>query len=219
MNKIVTTLLIILTIGANLKAQTFSDSYLDFFKKIWETEPTAEMKAQLDPSMDSLFIKSTGKGVWENQALQLKQSTIINIENYKAIFRLQGFDIDEKGKFLIIEESSFGGNCPPDLTRQGVVIFDQLVFNYKYDPDIETQYKLTTDFLDSNSIHINSRKIITEIAQRFDIDELTRLAKKEMELENLQPKVEYEIVVYDNSLEKPLRIIYLHDFVTKVHHK
>jgi len=216
MNKILTTLLIILTTVFNSKAQTFSDSYLDFFKKTWETEPTEEMKAQLDPSIDSLYIKSTGKGFWENQALQLKQTTILNIANYKAIFRLQGFDIDDKGKFIIIEETARGGNWPPDLTRQGIVIIDQLVFNYSYDPDREIQYELTTDFLDSKTTYFNSRKTITELALRFDIDELTRLAKKELELENIQPKAEYEIVVYNKDEEKTLRIIYLHDFLTEL---
>ncbi|MDZ7847443.1 MAG: hypothetical protein U5L96_12080 [Owenweeksia sp.] len=54
------------------------------------------------------------------------------------------------------------------------------------------------------------------MAKDYNIEEITTLAKKEMELDEMQPKVQYEIVVYDQAAEKPLRIIYLHDFLSDI---
>ena len=203
----------------NVKAQTFSDSYFNLFKESWEKEPTEEMRAQVDPSLDSLYRRSTGKGFWEMQTELLKQSTITNLENYKAVFKLKGIDIDEKNRLIIIEESSNSANWPPDLTRKGFVIVDDQTFTYRFDPNEEVQYDLDSGFLDRNQIYFDSRKIITDLAKSYDIDELGKLAKMEMELENVQPKVQYEIVVYDQNSEKPLRIIYLHDFITELEEK
>ena len=203
----------------NVKAQTFSDSYFNLFKESREKEPTEEMRAQVDPSLDSIYRKSTGKGFWEMQTELLKQSTITNLENYKAVFKLKGIDIDEKNRLIIIEESSNSANWPPDLTRKGFVIVDDQTFTYRFDPNEEVQYDLDSGFLDRNQIYFDSRKIITDLAKSYDIDELGKLAKMEMELENVQPKVQYEIVVYDQNSEKPLRIIYLHDFITELEEK
>ena len=210
-----------LIIGALLfcsstKAQTFSDDYFQFFKKSWEKEPTEEMKAQVPPSVDSMYRQSTGKGFWEIQAEQQKQSTLKNIENYKSAFKLNELDIDSLDKFVIIEESSRVANFPPDVTRKGFIIVDRQTFSYKFDPEAEVNYKLTTDFLAKESAFYDCRLIITDLAKDYDIEGLTTLAKKEMELEGTQPKVEYEIVVYDQAAEKPLRIIYLHDFISEI---
>lgn len=205
--------------SSSLTAQTFSEDYFEFFKKSWEKEPTEEMKAQVPPSVDSMYRQSTGKGFWEMQAEQQKQSTLINIENYKSAFKLNELDIDSVDKFVIIEESARGGNWPPDLTRKGFVIVDGQTFSYKFNPEAEVKYKLTTDFLAKENTFYECRLIIADLAKDYDIEGITTLAKKEMELEGMQPKVEYEIVVYDQTAEKPLRIIYLHDFITEIDKK
>ncbi|MDZ7847442.1 MAG: hypothetical protein U5L96_12075 [Owenweeksia sp.] len=141
--------LIIVTVilCSNLKAQTFSEDYFEFFKKSWEKEPTEEMKAQVPPSVDSIYRQSTGKGFWEMQAEQQRQSTLKNIENYKSAFKLNDIEIDSVNKFVIIEESSKVAKFPPDPTRKGLIIVEGQTFSYKYDPKAEVNYKLTNGLL------------------------------------------------------------------------
>lgn len=204
---------------SSIRAQTFSKDYFEFFKKSWEKEPTEEMKAQIPPSVDSMYRQSTGKGFWEIQAEQQNKSTLINIDNYKSAFKLNNINIDSIYKFIIIEESALGGNWPPDLTRKGLIIIDGETFSYQYSPEAEVNYKLTTDFLAIGNTFYDCRLIIADLAKNYDIEGITALAKKEMELEKIQPQVQYEIVFYDQSAEKPLRIMYLHEFIREIEKK
>ena len=196
-------------------SQTFSESYYDLFKKSWEKEPTKEMINQVDPKMDSLYRATTGKGFWEMQAEGLKKSTTNNIKSYKKVFELKNLDIDKIDKFIIIEESNRGMDFPPDFSRKGFVIIGSDTFTYHYNPEDENSLKLSNDYFVESNPNYKSRKIVTDIAKSDKIEQFSVLAEKEMELGIGEPKVEYEIVVYDKKMdEKPLKIIYLHDFIT-----
>ena len=209
--------LILILFSISAYSQTFSESYYDLFRKSWEKEPTKEMIDQVDPKMDSLYRATTGKGFWEMQAEGLKNSTTNNINNYKKAFDLNNLDIDKIDKFIIIEESNRGMDFPPDFSRKGFVIIGSEMFTYYYNPEKENSLKLTSDFFDKSNINYKSRKIVTDIAKSNNIEQFSVLAKKEMEIGIGEPKIEYEIVVYDEKMEeKPLKIIYLHEFITEL---
>lgn len=211
----VLTFLILFAISNSINGQTFSESYLHFFKKTWETEPTEEMKSQIDSTIDNLYKETTGKGFWENQAEQMEWTTLINIENFKSALMTMKIDIDKKDKLIIIEETSSGGDWPPNLTRDGFVFIDTKTYSYSFDSNRSPKYLLTTDFLDTNYIHFKSRKIIVDLVTTHDFTGLLELAKKETEYEPINPKVQYEIIIYDKYADEPLQIIYLHDRITR----
>lgn len=209
--------LILILFSISVYSQNFSESYYNFFRKSWEKEPTKEMIDQIDPKMDSLSKATTGKGFWEMQAEELKNSATNNINNYKKVFELKNLDIDKIGKFIIIEESNRGMEFPPDFSRKGFVIIGSETFTYFYNPEEENSLELSNDFFDESNPNHKSRKIVTDIAKSDKIEQFSILAEKEMELGIGEPKVEYEVVVYDKKLdEKPLKIIYLHDFITEL---
>ncbi|WP_425077902.1 hypothetical protein [Psychroserpens sp. S379A] len=209
--------LILILFSISTYSQTFSESYYELFRKSWEKEPTKEMIGQIDPKMDSLYRATTGKGFWEMQAEGLKNSTTNNISNYKKVFKLKNLDIDKIDKFIIIEESNRGMNFPPDFSRKGFVLIGTDIFTYYYNPGEENSLKLSNDYFNESNPNHESRKIITDIAKSDKNEQFSVLAKKEMELGIGEPRVEYEIIVYDKKIdEKPLKIIYLHDFVTEI---
>ncbi|SFS96399.1 hypothetical protein SAMN04487906_2371 [Zhouia amylolytica] len=198
-------------------SQTFSESYYDLFRKSWEKEPTKEMIDQVDPKMDSLYRATTGKGFWEMQAEGLKKTTTNNINNYKKVFDLKNLDIDKIDYLIIIEESIRGTNFPPDFSRKGFVVIGSDMFTYYYNPENGNSLKLTSDFFDESNPNYKSRQVVTDIAKSNKVEQFSILAKKEMEIEIGEPKIEYEIVVFDKKMgDKPLKIIYLHDFITEL---
>jgi hypothetical protein len=209
--------LILILFSVSTYSQTFSESYYNLFKKSWKKKPTKEMIDQIDPKMDSMYKATTGKGFWEMQAEGLKNSTTNNINNYKKIFELKNLDIDSIPKFIIIEESNRGMNFPPDFSRKGFVIIGSEKFTYFYNPEEENSLKLSNSFFDESNPNQKSRKIVTDIAKSDKLEQFSILAEKEMKLGIGEPKVEYEIVVYDIKMaEKPLKIIYLHEFITEM---
>ena len=108
-------------------------------------------------------------------------------------------------------------NFPPDFSRNGFVIIGSETFTYFYNPEEENSLELSNNFFDESNPNYKSRKIVTDIAKSDKIEQFSVLAKKEMELGIGEPKVEYEIVVYNIKMdEKPLKIIYLHDFITEL---
>jgi hypothetical protein len=217
--KIISALLILL---ANcLYGQNFSKDYFEFCRPSWEKQVTDEEKKAVNPLIDSMMFAATGRHAWEIDVEKEKQIALDRIIYYKNIMNLKGLDIDSLDNFILIEESTIGGDWARATIKNGMVIYGKQYFSYQINLEDTSSLTLNNEYL-NNYNQINKkdpRSILFHLAKNNMTDEITDLAVKEMELRTTEyePKKQFEVLIYNNKSTKKISLCYLHELLTDIY--
>jgi hypothetical protein len=216
---IVSTILICLT--NFLIGQNFSKDYFEHCRPSWERQVTDSEKKAVNPKIDSMMFAATGRHIWEVDVQKEKQNAFNNIRYYKKIMKLKDLDIDKLQDFILIEESTIGGDWDLASIKNGVVIIDKQYFSYSINLEDTNSLGLNNSFLKSyDSIDKkDARSILFHLAKNNKPNEIEDLAIKEMNYRKpeYEPTKQYEVITYNRKLTKKVRLCYLHELLTDIY--
>lgn len=200
-------------ISTMLNAQTFSESYVDFFKEQWFVEPTQEMREQVDSTLNNFYLQTTGKDFWESQNDLRKQSTLNEIKELATTFKLHGLDVDSLNKFTLLRVTNTNLNSGVDWFISGCIFNDKKELFYKMSYSDAGKPIWNSDSVQYSSETFILYPIIYTNIQEGNYDVLTERAKKDVDEKRQNSVIEYQILVYNSSQKKfPLKIWYLKEF-------
>ncbi len=207
-----------------LYGQNFSKDYFEHCRPKWEKQATEEEKKSVNHFTDSLMFAMTGKHVWELNIEEEKENALKNLLRFKNIMQLKGVEIDTLNNFILIEESNLEGNGELVTIKNGIVVLKDKYFSYSYDLADSNSLMLTNDFLEKyDSINKkNPRSILFHLAKQNKTDQISILAVKEMNLiipSEFQPKIQFEVLIYNGKSEKKISFCYLHEKVIDIYEK
>ena len=217
--KTISTLLILFS--NFLFGQNFTQDYFEYRRPSWEKQVTEDEKKAVNPKIDSMMLIATGRHMWEIDVQKEKQSALDNIHYYKNIMKLKGLDIDKLNDFILIEESTIGGDWSLATFKNGIVIFDNQYFSYNLNLDDTNSLVLNKSFLKNyKSIDKKDpRSILFHLAINNKTDEIGNLAVKEMNFRKpeYEPTKQFEVIIYNSKATKKVRLCYLHELLTDVY--
>ena len=204
-----------------LLGQNFSNDYFEHLRPSWEKLVTEEDKKLVNPKIDSMIFLSTGRHIWEVNENVEKEKAQKNINYYKKIMQLKGIDIDKQNNFILIEESALGDDWSMASIKNGIVILNNKYFSYSINLEKPSSLILTNNFLkDFNSIDKNNaRSILFNLAKNNEVEQIVKLAIKEMNDRNpdYETTKQYEVLIYNFKSSEKIRLCYLHELLTQIY--
>ena len=217
--KITSTIIIFLT--NFIYGQNFSKDYFEHYRPSWERQITDTEKKAVNPKIDSMVFASTGRHMWEVDVQKEKENTARNIRHYKNIMQLKELDIDKIDNFILIEESTIGGDWSKAAIKNGIIVFNNAYFSYNLNLEDSTSLALTNNFLKQyESVDKkNPRSILFHLAKNNKSDLISDLAVKEMNARkpDYEPLKQFEVLIYNSKSTNKIRLCYLHELLKDIY--
>jgi hypothetical protein len=219
--KKITFILILICSYAN--GQDFKELYIEKLKGTWEVYETESFAKSIDPKMDSLYLKTKGKGyketLIENQKNAVKERSAKLVEIIKY-FNLKLTELDS---LAIIEQKSLNISLPMDFTKDGAILTKDIVYGFSYNLEKESEGITTIDYFKNskNSTISQAKQIIRNLIISGKTNYLDTIAKVESDmffgpLKELSPETEFEIIIYNKKSDEKMRTIYLHETFVQI---
>jgi len=188
-------------------SQDFLTDYYDRAKKSWEAPITNEMESQANSTQDSLLRAITGKGYWENYKENEKKSALQKIEFYKNLFAIMNIEQEKIHEMVIVVENSVSN--PMDLNYLGYLFFNSKTYFFRINLEENFPMQSNPYFDVTERNKLESRNIVYNLILKNGINELEKLARKEVEVEYKLPEYQIQIIYYNSEAAKTIREIYI----------
>ncbi|WP_340064433.1 hypothetical protein [Ascidiimonas aurantiaca] len=216
-------LFILLFVSSSANGQDFKELYTQKLKSSWEVYESVSFTKTIDKKTDSLYRAVNGKGYKETLIDNKKKSVADRAKKLKEIIEFFNIKLTELDSLAIIEQKSLNNSLSIDFTKKGAILTKDSIYGFTYNPDIENgKIKKTDYFRDSGSPTMNQAKqIIGNLILQGKTNYLDTIAKVESDmfagpLKELSPETEIEVILYNKSAEKKLRLIYLHETFVQI---
>ena len=135
--------------------------------------------------------------------------------------QLKELDIDNIDNFILIEESTIGGDWSKAAIKNGIIVFNNAYFSYNVNLEDSTSLALTNNFLKQyESVDKkNPRSILFHLAKNNKSDLISDLAVKEMNARkpDYEPLKQFEVLIYNSKSTNKIRLCYLHELLKDIY--